>query len=222
MNPSNNPKSREKQEHEDSGHAVNSCWCAACVEDRGVDEQHRIELLDEEESERTTPTVAFDCGFMTQENADTLPILICRDSRYGQTGATCCDRKSPTAHSISFLVVFYQRLWFSQNYEEMRRRTEDEIVSRRADPSLCWSGSGSAGPTRGDQMAYGRVMAVREGAQLLCPHQRGAHADQLWQQLAFPATTPPKSPPQRTPKDFNIQEHPSAANIPMQAEFPQC
>ena len=67
MNPKN-PASREKQEHEDPGHAVYWSWCAACV---------------------TTPIVAFDDGFLTQEHADTFPIpLICRDSRYGQTGAT--------------------------------------------------------------------------------------------------------------------------------------
>ena len=35
MNPKN-PTSREKQEHEDSGHAVYRIWCAACVEGRGV------------------------------------------------------------------------------------------------------------------------------------------------------------------------------------------
>ena len=59
MNP-NNPTSREKQEHEDSGHYVYRSWCAACVEGRGVGRQHRNELLDEEERERTTPIVAFD------------------------------------------------------------------------------------------------------------------------------------------------------------------
>ena len=37
----------------------------------GVGGQHRIELLEEEERERTTPIVAFDYGFLTQENADT-------------------------------------------------------------------------------------------------------------------------------------------------------
>ena len=31
-----NPKSRQKQEHEDSRHAVYGSWCAACVEGRGV------------------------------------------------------------------------------------------------------------------------------------------------------------------------------------------
>ena len=55
--------------------------------------------------ERTSPIVAFDYGFLTQEDADTLPILICRDSKYGQTGATCCELKS---HNIlrSFLFGF--------------------------------------------------------------------------------------------------------------------
>ena len=50
LNPKN-PTSREKQEHEDSGHAVCRSWCAACVEGRGVGGQHRIELLEEEERE---------------------------------------------------------------------------------------------------------------------------------------------------------------------------
>ena len=72
----------------------------ACVEGRGVGGQHRIELLEEEEREKTTPIVAFDHGFMTKENPDTFPILICRDSRYGQMGATCCERKDSTAYSI--------------------------------------------------------------------------------------------------------------------------
>ena len=74
--------------------------------------EHRIELLEEEERERTTPIVAFDYGFLTQENAVTFPFLICRYSRYGQRGATCCERKSPTAYSISFLVDFIKDLGF--------------------------------------------------------------------------------------------------------------
>ena len=48
MNPKN-PTSREKQEHEDSGHPVCRNWCAACVEGRGVGGQYRTELLEEEE-----------------------------------------------------------------------------------------------------------------------------------------------------------------------------
>ena len=64
MNPKN-PTSREKQEHEDSGHAVYRNSRAACVEGRGVGGEHRIELLEEEERERTTLIVAFDYGFLT-------------------------------------------------------------------------------------------------------------------------------------------------------------
>ena len=64
-----NPTSRETQEREDSGHAVYRSWCADCVEFRGVGWQHRIALLDEEERERTTPIVAVDYVFMTQEKS---------------------------------------------------------------------------------------------------------------------------------------------------------
>ena len=61
---------------------------------------------------RTTPIVAFDHSFLTQENADMLPILICRGSRHGQMGVTCCERKGPTAYSISLLVGFIKDLGF--------------------------------------------------------------------------------------------------------------
>ena len=53
-----------------------SSWCAACVEGRGVGGQHRIALLEDAERERTTPTVASENDFLTQENVDTFPILI--------------------------------------------------------------------------------------------------------------------------------------------------
>ena len=59
-----------------------------------------------------TPIVAFDYGLMTQENADMFAILICRDSRYGQTGQTCCERKGTTACTISFPLGFIKDLGF--------------------------------------------------------------------------------------------------------------
>ena len=132
MNPKD-PTSREKQDPEVSGHAVCRSWCAACVEGRGVARQHRIELLEEEERERTTPIVAFDYGFLTQENADTFPILICRDSRYGQTGATCCERNGPTACSISLLVGFIKDLGFRRiilkcDNESNTRALQDAVI----------------------------------------------------------------------------------------------
>ena len=66
--------------------------------------------------ERTTPIVAFDYGFLTQENADTLPVLICRDSKYGQTGATCCELKSPTTYSVQILLVSSKILVFAESF----------------------------------------------------------------------------------------------------------
>ena len=150
MNPKN-PTSREKQEHE-----------AACVECRGVGGQHRIELLEEEERERTTPIVAFDYGFSTQESADTFPILICRDSRYCQTGATCCERKRPTAYSISFLVGFIKDLGFRRNIlkcdnEPSTKALQDAVIHACVGVEVI-----PQEPPEGDHMANGRVeMAVR-------------------------------------------------------------
>ena len=162
MNPKN-PTSREKQEHEDSGHAVYWSWCAACVEGRGVGGQHRMELLEEEERERTTPTAAFDNGFLTQENADTFPILICRDSRYGQTRATCCERKGPRAYSISYLVGLIKDLGFRRvilkcDNEPSTKALQDAVIHACVAVEVI-----PQGPLEGDHMANGRVeMAVRE------------------------------------------------------------
>ena len=155
--------SREEQEHEDHGHAVYRSWSAACVEGRGVGEQHRIEQMEEEERERTTPIVAFDYGFLTQENADTFPILICRDSRCGQTGATCCERKGPTALFISFLVSFIKDLGFRRiilncDNEPSTKALQDAVIHACVGVQVI-----PQGPLEGDHMANGRVeMAVRE------------------------------------------------------------
>ena len=148
--------------HEDSGHAVYSSWCAACVEGRGGG-QHRTELLEEDERERTTRIVAFDYGFLTQENADTFPILICPDSRYGQTGATCCERKGPTAYSISFLVGFIKdlgcrRIILKCDNEPSTKALQDAVIHACVGVEVI-----PQGKPKGDHMANGRVeMAVRE------------------------------------------------------------
>ena len=59
-----------------------------CVKGRCVGKHLQVEPLEEEERERTTPMVAFDYVFLTPENADIFPILMCRDHVCGRTGAT--------------------------------------------------------------------------------------------------------------------------------------
>ena len=119
--------------------------------------------MEEEEREITTPIVAFHYGFLTQENADTFPIQICRDSRYGQTGATCCEREGPTAHSISFLVGFikdlgFRRIFLNCFYEPSTKALQDAVLHGCVGVEVI-----PQGPPEGDHMANGRVeMAVRE------------------------------------------------------------
>ena len=128
----------------------------------GVGGQHRIELL--QERERTTPIAAFDDGFLTPENGDTFPILICRDSNYGQTGATCCERKGPTACSISFLVGFIKDLGFRRiilkcDNEPRTKPLQDAVIHH----ACVGVEEIPQRPLEGDHMANGRVeMAVRE------------------------------------------------------------
>ena len=162
MNPKN-PMSREEQEHGDSGHAVYRIWCAACFEGRGVGRQHQVELLEEKDRERTTPIVAFDYGFLTQANADTLPVLICRDSRFGQTGATCCERKGPTAYSISLLVDFFKDLGFRRIILKCGNEPSTKALQDAVSHACMGVEVIPQGPPEGDHMANGRVeMAVRE------------------------------------------------------------
>ena len=121
-----------------------------------------MELLDEEERERTTPIVAFDYGFLTQENADTFPLLICRDSRYGQTGATCCERKGPTAFHFllasSKILVFAESIILKCDNEPSTKALQDAVIQACVGVEVI-----PQGPPEGDHMANGRVeMAVRE------------------------------------------------------------
>ena len=126
-------------------------------------DQFEFELLEEEERERTTPIVAFDYGFLPQEDADTFPILIRRDSRYGQTGATCCERKGPTAYSISYLVIFIQDLGFRRlilkcDNEPSTKALQDAVIHACVGVEVI-----PQGPPEGDHMANGRLeMVVRE------------------------------------------------------------
>ena len=86
------------------------------VSGRGVGGQHRIELLEEAERERTIPIVAFDYSFTTQENADTFPILICRDSRFGQTEATFVKGKVPLHISFHSWSVSSKILFLAESF----------------------------------------------------------------------------------------------------------
>ena len=95
---------RAEQEREHCGHAVYRNGCAVCVKGRCVEKHLQIELLKEEEKERTKlPLVSIDYVFSTG-NADTSPIWIRRDDGHSRTRVTCCERKDSIPYLIPFLV----------------------------------------------------------------------------------------------------------------------
>ena len=76
---------------------------------------HRIEMLEEERA-RTAPIVAFDYGFPTQGNADTFPILICRDNRYAQTERHVVNGTVPQHTQFCFLWVSSKILVLEESF----------------------------------------------------------------------------------------------------------
>ena len=97
----------------------------------GVGRQLQVEPLEEEGEERTKlPLVSFDYVFLTPENADIFPILMCREHRLNQTIVTCCERKDPTPYLISFLVD-RRILWKDKN--ELKRNEETILNSQDFD-----------------------------------------------------------------------------------------
>ena len=89
--------------------------------------------------------------------------LICRDCRYGQTGATCCERKGPTAYSVSFLLCFIKdlgtrRIILKCDNEPSSKAVQDAVIQACVGVEVIPQGSLGS-----DHMANGRVeMAVRE------------------------------------------------------------
>ena len=82
-------------------------------------------------------------------------VKICRDSRYGQTETTCCcERKGPTAYSISFLIVYikdigFRRIFLKCDNEPSTKAVQDAVIHACVGVE--------------DHMANGRVeVAVRE------------------------------------------------------------
>ena len=106
---------------------------------------------------------SFRLRFSERKTADTFPILICRDSRYGQTGATYCERKGPTAYSILFLVGFikdfaFRRIILKCVNEPSTKALQDAVIHACVGVEVI-----PQGPPEGDHMANNRVeMAVRE------------------------------------------------------------
>ena len=124
-----NPARREEQEHEGYGHAVYRSWCAAYVEGRGVGGR----------KEANNPNGSFFCCFLTQETADTFPILICLDNRHGQTGVTCCERKGSTAFFTRLIVDLIKDPDLRRIILKCQNEFEYESVSRCDDSLMCWS-----------------------------------------------------------------------------------
>ena len=90
-----------------------STGVAACVEGRGVGGQHRMELL--ERKRKGDSDRSFQLRFSNEGNADTIPILICRDSM-GQRERHVVNGKVPQHTPFLFLLVSSKILVFAESF----------------------------------------------------------------------------------------------------------
>ena len=110
-----------------------------------------VELVDDS-------IVAFDHGFMEQENADTFSAdVFLRDSGCLQIGATCCEQKRPSACSIFFCrfrqrYLVFHRMILRCDTEPSTRSLQDAVIQACAGVEVI-----PLGPLEGDHMTSGRV-----------------------------------------------------------------
>ena len=162
MNPKN-PTSREQQQHEDSGHAVYRSCCAACVEGRGVGGQHRIELLEDEERERTSPIVAFDHDFLTGKRRHVSNSDLSRQAGMVKLERHVVNGIVPQHTPYHFLCVsskifVLRRFILKCDHEPSAKSIQDAVIQACVGVEVI-----PQVPFAGDHMANGRVeMAVRE------------------------------------------------------------
>ena len=157
------PTAAEIEAHEDSGHVMYRSWCKECLEARATGGQHRVAVTDAEEDERADPVVGFDYGFMTQHQADTMPILAVRDSRYHYTKATTVPSKGPGDYAVAFLVGYLRDLGFRRvvlkcDNEPSTVSLRNEVRKAARDVEIV-----DQGPPVGDHQANGGIeMGIRE------------------------------------------------------------
>ncbi len=125
--PPKTPTEAERRDHEDSNHATYRAWCHVCVLARGVGPQHRREpKKTAERKDQEVLELSFDYGFMTQEGADTFPILVLRDSRCGYRSASCVQSKGANTYSVALMVGMIRDLGFGR----MLLKCDNEVATR--------------------------------------------------------------------------------------------
>jgi len=104
------PSAKERQRHEDTGHAQYRDWCPHCVYGRATGQPHRRAQKDESE----LPMVAMDYGYMSKEQEKCLPMLVARDLKTKCYAATFVENKGMNDYAVSFLVGFIRALGYKR------------------------------------------------------------------------------------------------------------
>ena len=95
------PTEREIEEHEALGHVVHRSWCKYCVQARAAENPH---YKAPETPENAVATIMLDYAFMGQDDEETTPLLIMKDSKYKTIWATTILQKGAESFAVKSLV----------------------------------------------------------------------------------------------------------------------
>eukprot|EP00959_Pyramimonas_sp_CCMP1952_P170554 3564075-Pyramimonas_sp.AAC.1 len=100
---------------------------------------------------------------MTQEGADTYPILVVRETRFGHTAATCVEAKGVNAYAVAFMVGFVRDLGYRRLILKCDNEAPTMALQKKVEESVVGVEIVPQGPPEGDHRANGLAeMAVRE------------------------------------------------------------
>ncbi|CAK0855964.1 unnamed protein product [Prorocentrum cordatum] len=131
--------------------------------------KHKREFeLDPEFGENVVPIVAFDYGFMTQEGADTYPILVVRETRFKHAAATCVEAKGVNAYAVAFMVGLIRDLGYRRLILKCDNEPATKALQKKIEESVVGVEILPQGPPEGDHRANGLVEAAVREVKRMC------------------------------------------------------
>eukprot|EP00971_Amphidinium_carterae_P035026 689667-Amphidinium_carterae.4 len=113
------PTETEVAEHIATGHSSFRSWCRACVESRGIGQQHRAR----DHTEESMSVVSFDYGFLGAEGDESaITVLAAVDRQSRCVLGTALPRKGGTTFAVEQLSEFIKSL----GYKRLALRCDQE------------------------------------------------------------------------------------------------
>ena len=156
------PNREEVDTHEAGGHAVHRNWCNHCVAARVMENPH-YRATDDGDEPHNLATIISDYGYMGEEDKDSIPLLIIKDSKSKRCWATVVDAKGATEFAVGFYIsvlkeLGYRRVLVKNDNEPAILALRNAVVKQMPEVEFI-----PRDPPTGDHKANGEIECmVRE------------------------------------------------------------